>query len=187
MTVFVFQEPSLLSSLQDNGLTDVMLHALLIKDVSPICCSVKNIPCITPCKTHTHIYLKSSLMAWKSYLTSSVCSIETNWDLIIKIPAIYLYNIPGRSFLSIYTWFFQVSSNSLYLLSRFLLPVKSLVPSQMYLVHSAWMHEVFSHLYSVSLLNVSSKFFCLQITSPLCGGGGVLIPLVSHQDLSYNK
>uniref|UniRef100_A0A8C3HVU0 E3 ubiquitin-protein ligase HUWE1 n=1 Tax=Chrysemys picta bellii TaxID=8478 RepID=A0A8C3HVU0_CHRPI len=34
VTVFVFQEPSLLSSLQDNGLTDVMLHALLIKDVS---------------------------------------------------------------------------------------------------------------------------------------------------------
>lgn len=33
--MFVFQEPSLLSSLQDNGLTDVMLHALLIKDVSP--------------------------------------------------------------------------------------------------------------------------------------------------------
>lgn len=32
--MFVFQEPSLLSSLQDNGLTDVMLHALLIKDVS---------------------------------------------------------------------------------------------------------------------------------------------------------
>lgn len=47
VTVFVFQEPSLLSSLQDNGLTDVMLHALLIKDVSlpeppppylPSCC-----------------------------------------------------------------------------------------------------------------------------------------------------
>nr|DBA13759.1 TPA: hypothetical protein GDO54_017098 [Pyxicephalus adspersus] len=33
VTVFVFQEPSLLSSLQDNGLTVVMLHALLIKDV----------------------------------------------------------------------------------------------------------------------------------------------------------
>ncbi|TSP79491.1 E3 ubiquitin-protein ligase HUWE1 [Bagarius yarrelli] len=32
VTVFVFQEPSLLSSLQDNGLTDVMLYALLIKD-----------------------------------------------------------------------------------------------------------------------------------------------------------
>uniref|UniRef100_A0A8C5TNC1 DUF913 domain-containing protein n=1 Tax=Malurus cyaneus samueli TaxID=2593467 RepID=A0A8C5TNC1_9PASS len=28
VTVFVFQEPSLLSSLQDNGLTDVMLHAV---------------------------------------------------------------------------------------------------------------------------------------------------------------
>lgn len=37
VTVFVFQEPSLLSSLQDNGLTDVMLHALLIKDVGTPC------------------------------------------------------------------------------------------------------------------------------------------------------
>lgn len=34
VTVYVFQEPSLLSSLQDNGLTEVVLHALLIKDVS---------------------------------------------------------------------------------------------------------------------------------------------------------
>ena len=34
VTVYVFQEPSLLSSLQDNGLTNVVLHALLIKDVS---------------------------------------------------------------------------------------------------------------------------------------------------------
>ncbi|XP_076049070.1 HECT, UBA and WWE domain containing E3 ubiquitin protein ligase 1 isoform X2 [Oratosquilla oratoria] len=33
VTVYVFGEPSLLSSLQDNGLTDVVLHALLIKDV----------------------------------------------------------------------------------------------------------------------------------------------------------
>lgn len=33
VTVYVFQEPSLLSSLQDNGLTDVVLYALLIKDV----------------------------------------------------------------------------------------------------------------------------------------------------------
>ncbi|XP_010861579.1 PREDICTED: E3 ubiquitin-protein ligase HUWE1-like [Bison bison bison] len=61
VTVFVFQEPSLLSSLQDNGLTDVMLHALLIKDVSPFCCSVKNSQCITPFhKIYTHT--KSSLM-----------------------------------------------------------------------------------------------------------------------------
>ncbi|XP_063064393.1 E3 ubiquitin-protein ligase HUWE1 isoform X4 [Engraulis encrasicolus] len=36
VTVFVFQEPSLLSSLQDNGLTDVMLHALLIKDIGSL-------------------------------------------------------------------------------------------------------------------------------------------------------
>ena len=33
VTNYVFQEPSLLSSLQDNGLTDVVLHALLVKDV----------------------------------------------------------------------------------------------------------------------------------------------------------
>lgn len=33
VTVYVFQEPSHLSSLQDNGLTEVLLHALLIKDV----------------------------------------------------------------------------------------------------------------------------------------------------------
>ncbi|KAK3600176.1 hypothetical protein CHS0354_039470 [Potamilus streckersoni] len=33
VTVYVFQEPSLLSSLQDKGLTDVVLHALLVKDV----------------------------------------------------------------------------------------------------------------------------------------------------------
>ncbi|KAL7301215.1 hypothetical protein TKK_0006181 [Trichogramma kaykai] len=33
VTVYVFQEPSLLSHLQDNGLTEVVLHALLNKDV----------------------------------------------------------------------------------------------------------------------------------------------------------
>ena len=33
--MYVFQEPSLLSSLQDNGLTDVVLQALLVKDVPP--------------------------------------------------------------------------------------------------------------------------------------------------------
>lgn len=43
VTVFVFQEPSLLSSLQDNGLTDVMLHALLIKDVSSFYHSLKRL------------------------------------------------------------------------------------------------------------------------------------------------
>lgn len=45
VTVFVFQEPSLLSSLQDNGLTDVMLHALLIKDVSYMLMLESNIGC----------------------------------------------------------------------------------------------------------------------------------------------
>lgn len=35
VTVYVFQEPSLLYSLQDNGLTDVVLQALLKKDVPP--------------------------------------------------------------------------------------------------------------------------------------------------------
>lgn len=43
VTVYVFQEPSLLSSLQDNGLTDVVLHALLGKDVSHLHSTKKNI------------------------------------------------------------------------------------------------------------------------------------------------
>lgn len=34
VTVYVYQEPSLLSTLQDNGLTDVVLHALLTKEVT---------------------------------------------------------------------------------------------------------------------------------------------------------
>lgn len=33
VTVYVFHEPSLLSSLQDNGLTGVMLKALVVKEV----------------------------------------------------------------------------------------------------------------------------------------------------------
>ncbi|CAG07441.1 unnamed protein product [Tetraodon nigroviridis] len=44
VTVFVFQEPSLLSSLQDNGLTDVMLHALLIKDLLEEICNLGRAP-----------------------------------------------------------------------------------------------------------------------------------------------
>lgn len=34
VTVFIFQEPSQLSSLQDKGLTDTVMQALLVKDVS---------------------------------------------------------------------------------------------------------------------------------------------------------
>ncbi|CAM4777913.1 unnamed protein product [Rotaria magnacalcarata] len=37
ITSFVFQEPSQLSSLQDNGLTDVLMHALLKRDVPATC------------------------------------------------------------------------------------------------------------------------------------------------------
>ncbi|KAJ8983063.1 hypothetical protein NQ317_007105 [Molorchus minor] len=33
VTVYVYQEPVLLSALQDNGLTDVVLHSLLVKEV----------------------------------------------------------------------------------------------------------------------------------------------------------
>ncbi|XP_028140389.1 E3 ubiquitin-protein ligase HUWE1 isoform X3 [Diabrotica virgifera virgifera] len=33
VTVYVYQEPALLSALQDNGLTDIVLHSLLVKDV----------------------------------------------------------------------------------------------------------------------------------------------------------
>jgi hypothetical protein len=59
--VFVFQEPSLLSSLQDNGLTDVMLHALLIKDVSPFYCFRDFVPCILlPWDIHVPMLEKQS-------------------------------------------------------------------------------------------------------------------------------
>lgn len=34
VTVYVFQEPSLLSALQDSGLTDIMLDSVLVKEVS---------------------------------------------------------------------------------------------------------------------------------------------------------
>ena len=34
VTVYVFQEPGMLSALQDRGLTDVILQAVLVKDVS---------------------------------------------------------------------------------------------------------------------------------------------------------
>ena len=36
VTAYVFQEPSLLSSLKDKGLTGVVLHALLVKDVKDV-------------------------------------------------------------------------------------------------------------------------------------------------------
>ncbi|XP_044765781.1 E3 ubiquitin-protein ligase HUWE1 isoform X3 [Coccinella septempunctata] len=35
VTVYVYQEPALLSTIQDNGLTDVVLYALLTKEVPP--------------------------------------------------------------------------------------------------------------------------------------------------------
>lgn len=36
VSVYVFQEPSLLSSLQESGLTDVVLHSLLVKEVNKL-------------------------------------------------------------------------------------------------------------------------------------------------------
>lgn len=46
VTVYVFHEPSLLSSLQDNGLTAVMLKALVVKEVSSALPFVKhNLKC----------------------------------------------------------------------------------------------------------------------------------------------
>lgn len=33
VTVYVYQEPALLSALQDNGLTSIVMHALLVKEV----------------------------------------------------------------------------------------------------------------------------------------------------------
>lgn len=66
VTVFVFQEPSLLSSLQDNGLTDVMLHALLIKDVSLVA-FLLCVLLMSLIPFHTH---KSSLICLLSFIAS---------------------------------------------------------------------------------------------------------------------
>ncbi|PIK62780.1 putative E3 ubiquitin-protein ligase HUWE1 [Apostichopus japonicus] len=70
VTVYVFQEPSLLSSLQDTGLTDVMLHALLIKDVpatkevlgslpnifSALCLNARGLEAFVKCKPFDKLF-----------------------------------------------------------------------------------------------------------------------------------
>ncbi|XP_063952392.1 E3 ubiquitin-protein ligase HUWE1-like isoform X2 [Lytechinus pictus] len=70
VTVYVFQEPSLLSSLQDTGLTDVMLHALLIKDVpatkevlgslpnifSALCLNTRGLDAFNQCKPFEKLF-----------------------------------------------------------------------------------------------------------------------------------
>ncbi|KAK5639592.1 hypothetical protein RI129_012084 [Pyrocoelia pectoralis] len=70
VTVYVFQEPTLLSTLQDNGLTDVILHALLIKDVpatrevlgslpnvfSALCLNARGLQSFVKCKPFDRLF-----------------------------------------------------------------------------------------------------------------------------------
>ncbi|KAH9508169.1 E3 ubiquitin-protein ligase huwe1, partial [Bulinus truncatus] len=70
VTVYVFQEPSLLSSLQDKGLTDVVLQALLIKDVpatrevlaslpnvfSALCLNARGLEAFVACKPFDRLF-----------------------------------------------------------------------------------------------------------------------------------
>ena len=70
VTVYVFQEPSLLSSLQDSGLTDVVLHALLVKDVpatrevlgslpnvfSALCLNARGLASFVACKPFQRLF-----------------------------------------------------------------------------------------------------------------------------------
>ena len=70
VTVYVFQEPSLLSSLQDSGLTDVVLHALLVKDVpatrevlgslpnvfSALCLNTRGLASFVACKPFQRLF-----------------------------------------------------------------------------------------------------------------------------------
>lgn len=70
VTVYVFQEPSLLSSLQESGLTDVVLQALLIKDVpatrevlaslpnvfSALCLNSRGLEAFVSCKPFERIF-----------------------------------------------------------------------------------------------------------------------------------
>merc|ERR1719318_1114580 len=70
VTAYVFQEPSLLSSLQDKGLTDVVLHALLVKDVpatrevlaslpnvfSALCLNTRGLEAFVECKPFERLF-----------------------------------------------------------------------------------------------------------------------------------
>ncbi|XP_022915522.2 E3 ubiquitin-protein ligase HUWE1 isoform X2 [Onthophagus taurus] len=70
VTVYVFQEPSLLSTIQDNGLTDVVLQALLIKDVpatrevlaslpnvfSALCLNARGLASFVKCKPFERLF-----------------------------------------------------------------------------------------------------------------------------------
>merc|ERR1719412_646991 len=70
VTAYVFQEPSLLSSLQDKGLTDVVLHALLVKDVpatrevlgslpnvfSALCLNTRGLNAFVTCKPFERLF-----------------------------------------------------------------------------------------------------------------------------------
>lgn len=70
VTVYVFQEPTLLSTIQDNGLTDVVLHALLIKDVpatrevlaslpnvfSALCLNARGLQSFVKCKPFERLF-----------------------------------------------------------------------------------------------------------------------------------
>ncbi|XP_015788441.1 E3 ubiquitin-protein ligase HUWE1 isoform X3 [Tetranychus urticae] len=70
VTVYVFQEPSLLSSLQESGLTDVVLQALLVKEIpatreviaslpnvfSALCLNTRGLEAFTPLKPFEKIF-----------------------------------------------------------------------------------------------------------------------------------
>jgi len=70
VTAYVFQEPSLLSSLQDKGLTDVVLQALLVKDVpatrevlaslpnvfSALCLNTRGLEAFVECKPFERLF-----------------------------------------------------------------------------------------------------------------------------------
>lgn len=169
MTVFVFQEPSLLSSLQDNGLTDVMLHALLIKDVSWKFNSISS----TNYLVH-RCTCQNFILNW----------LNLNWKSVPKLPDIMnnqifgsilflLFIVGTTSFLFCSTLCNQFSC--FFFFFRFLLLVKFWVLSLMYSVHCASMPEAYTHLFSASLSSVSSKCFCHLTTYLPCGGDGAQI------------
>ena len=78
VTVYVFQEPSLLSSLQDSGLTDVVLHALLVKDVpatrevlgslpnvfSALCLNARGLASFVACKPFQRLFKGEFNLFW---------------------------------------------------------------------------------------------------------------------------
>ena len=94
------QEPSLLSSLQDKGLTDVVLHALLVKDVpatrevlgslpnvfSALCLNTRGLDAFVACKPFDRLFKARNIDILKTYIFLGsrycICAAESHLSML---------------------------------------------------------------------------------------------------------